>query len=59
LASDLREARIGDLKTRINALEDDKQDIMHDRDRWRAQAELAMRLLTNQQSSTGDASGGR
>jgi DNA-binding transcriptional MerR regulator len=42
------EARIGDLKARIDALEADKQDIMHDRDRWRAQAEQATRLLTDQ-----------
>ena len=42
------EARIGDLKARINALEADKQDIMHDRDRWRAQAEQATQLLTDQ-----------
>jgi DNA-binding transcriptional MerR regulator len=42
------EERIGDLKARINALEADKQDIMHDRDRWRTQAEQATRLLTDQ-----------
>jgi DNA-binding transcriptional MerR regulator len=42
------EARIGDLKARIDALETDKQDIIHDRDRWRAQAEQATRLLTDQ-----------
>jgi outer membrane murein-binding lipoprotein Lpp len=42
------EERIGDLKARINALETDKQDIMHDRDRWRTQAEQATRLLTDQ-----------
>jgi DNA-binding transcriptional MerR regulator len=41
------EARIGDLKARINALDADKQDIMHDRDHWRAQAEQATRLLTD------------
>jgi DNA-binding transcriptional MerR regulator len=42
------EARIGDLKAQIDALESDKQDITHDRDRWRAQAEQATRLLTDQ-----------
>jgi DNA-binding transcriptional MerR regulator len=42
------EARIGDLKARIDNLEADKQDITHDRDRWRAQAEQATRLLTDQ-----------
>ena len=42
------EERIGDLKARIDALEVDKQDIMHDRDRWRVQAEQATRLLTDQ-----------
>jgi DNA-binding transcriptional MerR regulator len=46
------EARIGDLKARINALEADKQDIMHDRDRWRAQAEQATQLLTDQRPTT-------
>jgi DNA-binding transcriptional MerR regulator len=42
------EARIGDLKARIDALEADKQDMINDRDRWRAQAEQATRLLTDQ-----------
>ena len=42
------EARIGDLKARIDALEADKQDIIHDRNRWRAQAEQATRSLTDQ-----------
>src|SRR5512132_573813 len=46
------EARIGDLKARIDALEADKQDIMHDRDRWRIQAEQATRLLTDQRLDT-------
>jgi DNA-binding transcriptional MerR regulator len=46
------EARIGDLKARIDALEADKQDIMHDRDRWRAQAEQATCLLTDQRAVT-------
>ena len=44
------EARIGDLKARIDALEADKQDITYDRDRWRAQAEQATRLLADQRS---------
>lgn len=42
------EARIGDLKARIDALEADKQDITNDRNQWRAQAEQATRLLTDQ-----------
>src|SRR5512132_4106684 len=44
--------RIADLEARIDALEADKQDIMHDRDRWRIQAEQATRLLTDQRLDT-------
>jgi hypothetical protein len=48
-AADWR-AQIALLQQRIDGLEADKADLREDRDHWRAQAELATRLLTDQRS---------
>jgi hypothetical protein len=42
---EVRDEQIAALRTQLAALEEDKGDLREDRDRWRAQAEQATRLL--------------
>lgn len=45
---EVRDEQIASLRERLEALEEDKADLRDDRDRWRAQAEQATRLLTDE-----------
>jgi uncharacterized protein YhaN len=45
---EIRDEKITSLEQRLTAVEADKADLREDRNRWRAQAEQATRLLTDQ-----------
>lgn len=45
---EIRDEQIASLRERLAGLEEDKHDLREDRDRWRAQAEQATRLLTDE-----------